>query len=101
MVNSLQDYTGHFTLYVSNDVERQREMKSATERRKLLFHISPAVFSFPSPAGAVGIGLFCSCFSLGSLVASQSVGQPTSRNDCSTFVPPALTVYLVPWFWLG
>ena len=94
IVNTLQDYIDHFTLYISNDVRREREIKSATERRKLFFHISPADCSFPSSVGAVGTGLFSLCFSLDSLVASQSMGQPSSRKHYSPFIPPALPVYL-------
>ena len=60
IVNTLRDYIDHLTVYISNDVGREREIKSATERRKLHFHISPADCSFSSSAGAAGTGLFSS-----------------------------------------
>lgn len=83
IVKALQDCVGHLTLYIENHVGREREIKSETERRKILFHIASAQCSFLTLAGALGTGLFNSCFSLVSLVASESADQPSCRKHCS------------------
>lgn len=74
-MKTLQVCIDDFTLYIENCVGKERRIKSDTERRKLLFHVSPAHCSFLSPAEALGTGLFNPCFSLFSLVASESADQ--------------------------
>lgn len=93
-MKALRVCMGHFTLYTENCVGKEREIKSDRERRKLLFHISSTHSFLLSPADALGGGLLNSCFSLVSLVASESADQLPHRMHCSPFTPPASPLYL-------
>lgn len=67
-------YRSLYTVY-RESCRGEKEIKSDTERMKLVFHISSAHSSSLSPSEALGRDLLNSWFSLVSLVASESEDQ--------------------------